>query len=291
MRTLSELISGERQLSEVAFELIRMDGGTQYRELIDSPTVDDYLGAMKDGEEFPPLDTVFDGRYHWLVDGFHRFHALRRLRIKSIKVRAIKGTLEDARLLALTANAKHGLPRDQATKKRIVLAALAHPAFAQKSSYEIGKLCGVSSPFVTSLRDPEMRERQQLARDRSAANRIKQEVANPINTDASDPSDPSELYGPDLCGPDEEELKAGELALEKDIALMYKMLESDDALKTVVEENRRLNLLLAHLELRMKGLMNEKNEAIDMVKRLQKQVERSQPRNTSPAQTEIRNDH
>ena len=37
---------------------------------------------MKDGDIFPPLDTTFDGVTHWLVDGFHRYHAYKILGIK-----------------------------------------------------------------------------------------------------------------------------------------------------------------------------------------------------------------
>jgi septal ring factor EnvC (AmiA/AmiB activator) len=55
---------------------------------------------------------------------------------------------------------------------------------------------------------------------------------------------------------------------------MYKLLESDDALATAHEEIKRLNLRNAQLETRLHGLMNERNEAIKMVKDLQKQLDK-----------------
>ena len=285
MQTLSELIAGERELLSVHYEKIRLDGGTQYRDLINPSTVSDYISAIKVDEVFPPLDTVFDGSEHWLVDGFHRYHALRQIGINLIPVRAITGTVEEAKLLALTANTKHGLPRDQATKKKIVLAALAHSALTGSSDYQIAKVCGVSHPFVASMRDPAARERQQQARDKSATSRIKQEVANPIHTPEGVNSAEGEF-------PDEDEIRASELALEANIQMMNKLLESDEPLKLAHEENKRLNLLHAQLEIRFRGLMGERNEAVKMIKPLQRQNEwlRKKLRTLSPPRTDIRND-
>jgi hypothetical protein len=92
--------------------------------------------------------------------------------------------------------------------------------------------------------------------------------------------------------PDEEEMKATELAMQADQETMYKMLEADDALAELYEENKRLNLLNAQLQVRMHGLMNERNEAIKMVKDLQKQIDRHRKtaRADNPSKTETRLD-
>lgn len=71
--------------------------------------------------------------------------------------------------------------------------------------------------------------------------------------------------------PDEDEIRASELAYQADVEMMYKILESDDALNLVVEENKRLNLLNAHLNVRIRGLMNEKNECIKQIKMVERQ--------------------
>jgi hypothetical protein len=52
---------------------------------------------------------------------------------------------------------------------------------------------------------------------------------------------------------------------------MYKLLESDDALQTAHEEIKRLNYLVAQQETRIHGLMNERNTAVTMLKKLQKE--------------------
>ena len=55
---------------------------------------------------------------------------------------------------------------------------------------------------------------------------------------------------------------------------MYELLEADEALATAYENIQRLNLLNAQLEVRIHGLMNERNEAVKMVKKLQKENEK-----------------
>jgi predicted nucleic acid-binding Zn-ribbon protein len=53
------------------------------------------------------------------------------------------------------------------------------------------------------------------------------------------------------------------------------MLEADDALAVAHAEITRLNLAYAQLDVRFKGLMNERNQAVKMVKELQKQIDKS----------------
>jgi hypothetical protein len=69
-------------------------------------------------------------------------------------------------------------------------------------------------------------------------------------------------------------LKASELALQADLDAMYKLLESDEPLKEAHEEIKRLNYLNAQQKIRIDGLMNERNEAVKMLKKLQKENER-----------------
>jgi hypothetical protein len=81
--------------------------------------------------------------------------------------------------------------------------------------------------------------------------------------------------GSDGAEPSREEVEAAEEAMKADQDMMYKMLEADDALAVAVEENKRLNLRVAQLEARLRGLMNERNEAVDMIQKLQKQIAKS----------------
>jgi hypothetical protein len=253
-------------MKKVKLDAIRIDGGTQCRLVIDQPTVYNYLEAMKEGDEFPLLETVFDGSTHWLTDGFHRYHAYKLLGIKDIEVKYKPGTLQDAQVEALKANSKHGKPLTNDDKRNKVEMALKIEGFADKSNYEIAKLCQVSQPFVASVRDPAKKEKQAQDKIKHAKKKAQEDTNQISSTETTPRENP---YAGEA--PSDEEIKASELAMQADQDAMYKLLESDEPLKVAHEEIKKLNHLNAQLEVRLHGLMNEKNEAVKMVKKLQKE--------------------
>jgi hypothetical protein len=259
-------------MKKIKIDDIRIDGGTQCRVVIDQATVYSYLEAMKEDAVFPAMETTFDGSTHWLTDGFHRYHAYKLLGIKEIEVKYTPGTLHDARVAALKANGKHGKPLSNEDKRNKVQMALTLEGFTEKSNYEIAKLCEVSQSFVAAIRDPKVKEKQQENNVRRQVKRAKEVEQNTSGTSSLNTTPRESTY--ENCGPDEDELKANELALKADQDMMYKLLESDDALADAHLEIKRLNHLNAQLEIRINGLMNEKNEAIKLVKKLQKENDR-----------------
>ena len=260
-------------MKKMKLDAIRIDGGTQCRLVIDQPTVYSYLEAMKEGDEFPLMETVFDGSTHWLTDGFHRYHAYKLLGIKEIEVKYKPGTLQDAQIEALKANSKHGKPLSNEDKRNKVEMALKIEGFDKKTDYEIAKICGVSRPFVASIRNPVAKEKQSEAKLKHVAKKAKEIEQNSNQITKGKPLGDVDPYAGQA--PDEDEIKAAELALIADQEAMYKMLEADDALATLHAEVKRLNHLNAQLEVRLHGLMNEKNEAVKMIKDLQKQLDKS----------------
>ena len=138
---------------------IRIDESTQLREKTNYDVVKEYKERLKEGVKFPPLRTVFDGTTHWLFDGHHRYIAMKDLGIEP-EVDYIQGSQEDAQILAMGANAEHGLQRTNADKRKVVQAAINHPRLKDKSNREIADICKVSHSFVASIRDPEVKERQ-----------------------------------------------------------------------------------------------------------------------------------
>jgi hypothetical protein len=258
-------------MKKLKLESICIDGGTQCRIVIDQPTVYSYAEHMKEGSEFPPLETVFDGSTHWLTDGFHRWHAYKIIGIKEIDVIYKPGTKEEAILAALKANAKHGKTLTNEDKRNKITMALLIPGYTEKSNYEIAKLCELSKSFVASVRDPKVKERQENNRQKSAEKKFGD--TRPTSSPTTNPisSDPDPHAG---ANPDDDEIKASELAHQADVDAMHKLLESDDPLKVAHEEIKRLNLLNGQLEVRLHGLMNERNEAVKMVKKLQKELDK-----------------
>ena len=63
----------------LALRLIRTDGGTQSRVMIDWTTVGEYAELLAAGVELPRVIVFSDGAEYWLADGFHRYSAAQQL--------------------------------------------------------------------------------------------------------------------------------------------------------------------------------------------------------------------
>jgi len=267
-------------MKKVNLNDIRIDGGTQSRTVIDQALVYQYIECMKEGDEFPPMDTVFDGATHWLVDGFHRYHAYKLIGMKQADVNYKPGTQSEAQIISFGVNGKHGKPRTIEDKRNAVQMALAHPDLKDATLYEIAKICRVSQPFVAGVKDPSKKQKQKQDKEKSIikkAEELKSEIENQKITNQISSENTTGRESPNLdsgATPDEDELKANELAMQADQEAMYKLLESDDALATAHEEIKRLNLRVAQLETRLSSLMTEKNEAIKDAKRAQAQLDK-----------------
>jgi regulator of replication initiation timing len=136
----------------LALTKIRIDGGTQSRERLNEEVVAEYAEAYEAGDKFPPVTVFFDGSDFWLADGFHRFFAAQKAGVKLLDAKEVVGTLRDAKLFSLSANAKHGLNRSNADKRKAVMAMLEDEEWSKWSSREIAKACSVSHTFVDSAK-------------------------------------------------------------------------------------------------------------------------------------------
>lgn len=250
---------------KIDISLIKIDGGTQFRAVIDQNLVQQYMEDMKEGDIFPAMLTMFDGTTHWLYDGFHRYQSYMLLGVREVEVDYKVGSQAEAQVAAFGVNGKHGKQRTVAEKRKIVLAAFEHPLTKNESMREIARICAVSHTFVNSLKNPEARENQK-----------KQRVASVIknNSDKVESDSTSSDQIPSHSSPDEEEMRATELAFQKDTEMMHNILQADDKLNSCYEENKRLNLLVSQLNVRISSLNNEKTEAIKMLKKAQKENER-----------------
>ena len=83
----------------------------------------------------------------------------------------------------------------------------------------------------------------------------------------------SKAVVPEDIGPDAAEMEANALAASEDAKYLVELLAADDKLALSVSEVKRLNAVNAHLQIRVYGLMNEKNEAIRAAKSLERQVQ------------------
>ena len=104
--------------------VIRIDGGTQPRASINLDAVNEYAEAITSGASLPPPTVFHDGADYWLADGFHRYHANKKIGAVSLECEVIEGTQRDAILHSLSANQTHGLRRTNEDKKKAVMTLL-----------------------------------------------------------------------------------------------------------------------------------------------------------------------
>lgn len=125
---------------------------TQSRCEINTFQVDDYVEALKNGDQFPPVEVFCNQDDYYLVDGFHRFEAYQKIGLIEVEAIIHDGDLRDAILYAAGVNADHGLPRTYADKRKAALTLLEDSEWGQWSDSEIARRCRVHQTFVSKLR-------------------------------------------------------------------------------------------------------------------------------------------
>jgi len=153
-------------VNSVSLASIVIDTRFQIRAAMDESVVADYFDAIRQEGRwpFPPIEIVSQ----FLVDGFHRIKAVRRViaaadtsadlrkALQNIPCKrlAVDLAIDDVPDLALqhalAANQTHGLRRSNADKRRAVELAL--DRWPSKSDREIATMTGTSHPFVGRVR-------------------------------------------------------------------------------------------------------------------------------------------
>ena len=132
---------------------IRIDGGTQPRAEIDEQYIaENLVPALDGGATMPPLTVFYDGKYYWLADGFHRWHAFTTCDVLAPPCEVHKGTKRDAILWSVGSNSEHGLRRTNADKHESVMTLLKDKEWAKWSDVIIAEKCHVTHPFVGKIR-------------------------------------------------------------------------------------------------------------------------------------------
>lgn len=253
---------------------IRIDGGTQNRVHLNEETVSEYADALTDGVTLPPISVFFDGADYWLADGFHRYHAHRKIGALDIAAEARDGTRRDAILHSVGVNGAHGLRRTNADKRKAVETLLNDEEWSKWSERDIAKACQVSHTFVAKLKtvtgnvasdkkptyinkhgQAAQMDVSRIGKSHQPANAEPQQAAKSGSVQPSmDAEIEAEIH--DSFDPIAELEKAN-----KEIESMAKIFEANDQLDAAVKEVKRLNELVRILEERNRGMMNECNEA------------------------------
>jgi hypothetical protein len=124
--------------------------GTQIRECVDYWVVQDYVSAMKEGDQFPPVVLFYDGTTYYIGDGFHRYHASKNCDFIDIDADVRQGSIQDAIWFALGANRKNGQRLSSDDKRKAIRLAL--EKFPEKSQSEICEQIGCSQSYVAYVK-------------------------------------------------------------------------------------------------------------------------------------------
>lgn len=136
----------------LSVDVINITGGTQSRLKIKEDYVEEIYKKMKDGVDYDAVTIFFDGKEYWLADGFHRYHATRKLGKSSIKCKITNGLLRDAILYSKVANNLHGLPPTLQDKINNAIEMIGDFEWGGWSNREIGRICDVSHVTIAKLR-------------------------------------------------------------------------------------------------------------------------------------------
>lgn len=282
-------------MTTIKISKISYDGSTQSRVAINESVVADYAEAMTAGTVLPPVTLFFDGSDYWLADGFHRYHAHNKIGALEIDADVRNGTKRDAVLFSVGANGTHGLQRTNADKRRAVETLLADSEWSKWSDNQVSKACGVAHSFVGKIRSSLDSETSDKPSERTyttkhgseavmkTSNIGKREtpVAKSVVADQPVQVVPESEYGDD-DGPSKSEIalfEEMEKAKQSAFDSVASLAESDDSLAAALarigeleEENARLRAELRVVKGARDEHMSAKNEAIRMVKSLQRKL-------------------
>jgi hypothetical protein len=258
---------------KIKIDRLTLHPDLQMREVMDQALIYSYVQLMKEGAIFDPMSATFDGNTYWLDGGHHRYQAYKLLGVREVAVDYTEGDFDAAFKKALCSNHKNGKQRSNDDKRKAVLKCFLR--YPDMNNYEVAKAVEVSQPFVAGVRDPEIKARQDEARERSVGKKLGQKsdtTTNPISSEKTT-LDTDQSLG---AAPSAEEIEEAEMAMRSDIEAMQKLLEADDKLAEAFEEIKKVNLRNAQLEIRMRGIMNEKAQAVKVIRELEGQVKHLQ---------------
>jgi ParB-like chromosome segregation protein Spo0J len=244
-------------------------------------TIANYQNELIDGiANFPPIEVFKDGDTYRVVDGIHRLIAAVQAGKVEISCNVRVGTQNDAILYAAGANSAHGLKRTAHDIQNSIDMVRSLDDGIKRSERDIAKIVGVHHSLVN-------RYFKKLSHcDSSAQEKKSLKCAlRPPRVENVKDSPPESDYSEADFERDEEK-SAIELILErnkeleKKVALnFYEGSEEDKArAKTLIAESetkiREYETVIASKDRELVKIYNERNDAINRVKRLQSVLKR-----------------
>lgn len=252
------------QRPTIELDKLKTDGGTQPRESLDQEVIEEYVSRMKldeatgfvldpEGQKWPELVIFFDGKEHWLADGFHRYSAALEAGLTSFQARIEEGTLREAVRFSLGVNATHGKRRTNADKRRAVERALVDDEWRLWTDARVAQLCKVTAGLVSRVRE-ELERSQSIPFEpilNSADGREFEREAPPASSSA--PAAPVEAPIPAKKAASKSKTAAAVASLasaqELDVLIAYPLTSEDWAMLAQHADHalKADGLLIAHL--------------------------------------------
>lgn len=270
----------------LSLDAIRIDGETQSREGLDVDLYTRYAEKMEAGDNFPPLVVFFDGTDYWLADGFHRYHALRKIGRVSMATQIALGTVRDAILYSFGCNDNHGKRPTPGDVKHKVTRMLKDDEWRKWPDQKIADICECSRSYVQRLRAelfPEQKEEPKTYVHKTGAVTEMQPRKK-----EEEPSAPAKAEPPK---PAEHEIKIEQLkeAIETltkanddltDQLAAGSALDPDFVSKTIRdlrEENQQLRIEVKSLTISRDQFQAENAQLIKQVSMLTKKLKKLEP--------------
>ena len=290
-------------------ERIKIDGGTQQRAEICLATVAEYAEAYLADEEMPPVAVMYDGVDHWLIDGFHRYHAARKAGMTHIDADITHGTRREAVLHSVGVNVAHGLRRTNADKRKAVQTLLDDDEWCLWSNEAIAKACVVSPHTVAELKsisanaeiEPTKFERNGKTHLINTANigtnrgnkavmqhgeskAVEADAGKPVSSQKPQPEPPphgehddfevEQLHDALDAVREENEKLTDRLAVAAMDATDEEKTAAAELIAGLREENRMLKINLDAVTASRDGLMLERNEMIKQIKAQRRELDK-----------------
>jgi hypothetical protein len=252
----------------------------QARAAICEKTVAEYADAMSKEVVFPPITVFADGIEYVIADGHHRYLAAKKIGAKKIEAIIEPGSVRDAILFSVGANANHGLRRTLADRRKAVTILLQDEEWIMWSNAKIAEKCCCSVELVAKIRQEIGAEKNSTACTRNGKQML---MRTPRHIRSQEDVYPSEIGGIEEPPPDPKDLEL-EIALAackafgaenedlRDQLIKVRLVgdESDrEAAALEVDEMRRQIKLL---EVDVRSLTNSRNQFQNENAQLMRQV-------------------
>lgn len=141
----------------LSLEAIKVDRALQSRVSTDITFQREFSEALLRGDQFPPVVVFWDGKHHWLADGFHRHGAHKmaaavQKQFRAIKAAVYQGTKKDAAVFSAGANQKFSIPRKSEDIKKAIYMLLDDERWIAKPHTAIAKHIGCSTVSARKYR-------------------------------------------------------------------------------------------------------------------------------------------